>query len=647
MNWKRKTYMYTESNSLAQILHKNTSISIEHEQQIAEWNATTMQYPRNKCVQDLFRQQAMTAPDATAIVVANQTYSYDTLNRRSNQLAHLLRAYGVQTNTLVGICTERSESLITGFLGILKAGGAYVPMDASYPLERLAFMLRDAQISVLVTQQHIADRLPLEGIRVICLDSDASLLAQQSEQNLQPQVTASDLAYVIYTSGSTGQPKGAQITHNNLLNLIYWHQHAFSVTASDRATQVASPAFDATSWELWPYLAIGASVYLPDEDIRLTPALLRDWLLQNGITISFLPTTLAESIMALQWPSHTPLRYLLTGADTLRHYPSPTLPFTLINNYGLTETTVVSTSGRVLSENTENSPSIGRPIANTQVYILDEQMHLCPIGQAGELYIGGDGVGKGYLNRPELTAQRFISHPFSSIPGALLYKTGDMARYHADGQIEFLGRADYQIKLRGYRIEPSEIESLLNEQVGILSSIVIERVDNTNDFRLVAYLLLAPATTVSVSTLRATLLERLPEYMLPSMFVQLETLPLTPNGKIDRKALPVPDESNTLRDMEIEETATPIEQTLTQHIATLLNIDHVALDDNFFMLGGHSLLATQLIMWITTVFEVNLTLRNLFEAPTVRLLAAEIERRIIAKIEAMSDEEARTLLAQE
>ncbi len=639
--------MYIESTSMTQIFHKNTSVSLEHKQQIAEWNATTMQYPRDKCVQDLFTQQAMTTPDATAIVATNQTYSYDALHRRSNQLAHLLQAYGVETNTLVGICMERSELLITGLLGILKAGGAYVPMDTAYPLERLAFMLRDAQISVLVTQQHIADGLPLEGIRVICLDSDASLLMQQSEQNLLSQATANDLAYVIYTSGSTGQPKGAQITHNNLLNLIYWHQHAFSVTASDRATHVASPAFDATGWELWPYLTLGASVYLPDEDIRLTPALLRDWLLQNAITISFLPTTLAESIIALQWPSHTPLRYLLTGADTLRHYPSLTLPFALINNYGLTETTVVSTSGRVLPEHAENVPSIGRPIANTQIYILDEQMQLCPIGQTGELYIGGESVGKGYFNRPELTAQRFIPHPFSSTSEALLYKTGDMARYRADGQIEFLGRADYQIKLRGYRIEPSEIETLLNEQHSILSSIVIAREDIAGDVRLIAYLLLAPDATVGVSTLRTTLLERLPEYMLPSAFVQLETLPLTPNGKIDRKALPAPDESNTLRDMTMDETTTPIEQTLMQHIATLLHIDSVALDDNFFMLGGHSLLATQLIIWIKATFEVNLTLRNMFEAPTVRLLATEIEHRIIARIEAMSDEEASMRLAQE
>jgi amino acid adenylation domain-containing protein len=589
----------------------------------------------------------MTTPDAPAIVAANQTISYDVLHRRSNQLASLLRAYGVQANTLVGICIERSESLITGFLGILKAGGAYVPLDATYPLERLAFMLRDAQISVLVTQRHIADRLPLEGIRVVCLDSDASLLVQQSEQNIASQATANDLAYVIYTSGSTGLPKGAQITHNNLLNLIYWHQHAFSVTANDRATQVASPAFDATGWELWPYLTLGASVYIPDEDVRLTPALLRDWLLQNDITLSFLPTPLAESIIALEWPTHTPLRYLLTGADTLRHYPPPTLPFALINNYGLTETTVVSTSGRILPGDTENLPSIGHPIANTQIYILDEQMQLCPIGQAGEMYISGEGVGKGYLNRPELTTQRFISDPFSSTPGALLYKTGDVARYRADGQIEFLGRADYQIKLRGYRIEPSEIETLLNEQQGILSSIVIAREDIAGDVRLVAYLLLAPDATIHVSTLRITLLERLPEYMLPSTFVQLATLPLTPNGKIDRKALPVPDESNTLRDMASEETVTPIEQTLMQHIATLLNIDSVALDDNFFMLGGHSLLATQLIMWIQATFEVNLTLRNMFEAPTVRLLATEIEHRILAQIEAMSDEEARLLLAQE
>ena len=323
-----------------------------------------------------------------------------------------------------------------------------MPLDPSYPLERLAFMLEDSQASVLVTQQYLASRLAPQKAQLICLDTDASVLAQQSETEPISTVTSDDLVYVIYTSGSTGRPKGVQITHKSLLNLVFWHQHAFAVTPVDRATQVTSPAFDATGWELWPYLTCGASIYLPDEDTRIAPVRLRDWLLRNRITITFLPTALTESVIALEWPSTASLRYLLTGADKLQRYPTPSLPFALINNYGPTEATVVATSGQVPStEHHDGPPSIGRPIVNTQVYILDEHLQQVPIGMTGELYIGGVGVGKGYLNRPELTAERFIPHPFSSEPGVRLYKTGDLARYLPDGQIAFLGRADQQVKI--------------------------------------------------------------------------------------------------------------------------------------------------------------------------------------------------------
>ena len=460
----------------------------DEQQQLATWNATEHEYPTDACVQQLIAGQATATPDAVALVANGQALSYRELNRLSNQLAHYLQALGVGPNTLVGLCVERSFDMVVGLLGILKAGGAYLPLDPSYPLERLAFMLEDSQASVLVTQQYLASRLAPQKAQLICLDTDASVLAQQSETEPISTVTSDDLVYVIYTSGSTGRPKGVQITHKSLLNLVFWHQHAFAVTPVDRATQVTSPAFDATGWELWPYLTCGASIYLPDEDTRIAPVRLRDWLLRNRITITFLPTALTESVIALEWPSTASLRYLLTGADKLQRYPTPSLPFALINNYGPTEATVVATSGQVPStEHHDGPPSIGRPIVNTQVYILDEHLQQVPIGMTGELYIGGVGVGKGYLNRPELTAERFIPHPFSSEPGVRLYKTGDLARYLPDGQIAFLGRADQQVKIRGFRIELGEIEAIVNRHPAVRQAVVVAREDVPGEKYLVAY----------------------------------------------------------------------------------------------------------------------------------------------------------------
>ena len=623
----------------------NTPLLVELEQQqSAAGIAIEQSYARKPCVPQLVAAQAETTPGAVALVMGDQVLRYGELNRRANQLAHYLQELGVRPGMLVGICIERSLDMVVGLLGILKAGAAYVPFDPAYPVERLYFMLKDAQASVLVTHHHLAQRFATQGIRVVCPDADAAL-AQQSIANPTSTVTVEDLAYVIYTSGSTGQPKGALITHGGLLNLVYWHRRAFAVTPSDRATQVASPAFDATGWELWPYLTTGASIYLPDEETRVAPASLRDWLMGCGITITFLPTALAESVMALEWPLQTPLRFLLTGADTLHHYPSPSLPFALVNNYGPTETTVVATSGRVLPvEHTDGPPSIGRPIDNTQVYILDEHLRRVPIGEPGELYIGGAGLAKGYLNRPELTAERFIPHPFSDELGARLYKTGDLARSLPDGQIAFLGRVDHQIKIRGYRVEPNEIVSVLDKHPAIQASVVVAREDIPGDKRLVAYIVAVPGAHVTQSSLRGTLLPYLPDYMIPSAFVGLEALPLTPNGKVDRAALPVPDANNTFRDEVVTAPSTPLEERLTGLVASLLGLDQIGIDDNFFMLGGHSMLGTQLIVQVVDSFGVDLSLRTLFEAPTVRQLSAEIERLIIARLETMSDEEVLRLL---
>lgn len=639
--------MYTSSSEIAMYSCDMPFLTEIEQRQLAAWNSTVQNYPRDACVPQLVAMQAVTTPEAVALVADDQHLSYRELNRRANQLAHYLQALGVGPNVLVSCCLERSLDLVVTLLSILKVGGAYVPLDPTYPPERLTFMLEDAQIPVLVTRQHLTTHLPTLGIRTICLDAAAAVLAQQSETDPTSAVIADDLVYVIYTSGSTGRPKGVQITHRSLLNLVFWHQRAFAVTSSDRATQVTSPAFDATGWELWPYLTAGASVYLPDEATRVVPELLRDWLVSNRITITFLPTALAESVMTLEWPATTALRFLLTGADTLHHYPSPNLPFALINNYGPTETTVVATFGRVPSiANADMPPSIGRPIDNTQVYILDEQLRQVPIGVPGELYVGGAGVGRGYLNRPELTAERFIPNPFSNEIDTRLYKTGDLARYLPDGQIAFLGRTDHQIKIRGYRIEPNEIVSVLNGHPAVQKSLVVAREDIPGDKRLVAYIVLVPGIHVTASSLRETLATHLPDYMIPSAFVVLEALPLTPNGKVDRAVLPAPDTTNMVRDEAIVAPSTPTEKWLVGIVAPLLELEQIGIDDNIFLLGGNSLMGTQIIARVDDTFGVDLSLRSLFEAPTVRQLSAEIERLIFAKLEAMSDNEVQRLLEQ-
>ncbi len=616
-------------------------------QQCKTWNTTQRYYLQDACVHQIISLQATVTPEAVALSAGEQTLSYRELNRRSNQLAQYLQTLGVGPGVLVGLCIERSLDMVIGLLGILKAGGAYVPLDPTYPAERLAFMLEDAQTPVLVTQQSFATRFAAPGIQIVCLDTGTEKLARQSTFEPTSTVNATDLAYVIYTSGSTGQPKGVQITHASLLNLVFWHQHAFAVTSFDRATQVASPAFDATGWELWPYLTSGASVYLPDENTRVTPASLRDWLVEHKITITFLPTVLAESIMALEWPPTTSLRFLLTGADTLHHYPANSLPFTLINNYGPTEATVVATSGAVPPGVPHHElPSIGRPITNTQIYILDERLRQVPIGASGELYIGGAGLAKGYLNRPELTAQRFIPHPFSGDPGERLYKTGDLARYLPDGQIAFLGRSDHQIKIRGYRIEPDGIVSLLNQHPAVQTSVVVAREDAPGDKRLIAYIVPTPGKQATASSLRESLTAFLPDYMVPAIFVRLQTLPMTPNGKVDRVALPAPDTTNTLRDGDIALPGTPAEEQLAAIMAPLLGMEQIGIDDNFFMLGGHSLLGTQIIMQVAATFGVTLSLLTLFQSPTIRQLCAEIERLILARLDMMSEDEVSRLLEQ-
>jgi amino acid adenylation domain-containing protein len=578
--------------------------------------------------------------------------TYRELDNRANQLAHYLIEVGGGADyrdNLVGLCLDRSLTSVVCALAILKAGAAYLPLDPGYPSERLAFMLSDAQPRVLITRQEVAEQLPTGPWEVIAIDRDEAEIASQSTDSPVSDITPERLAYVIYTSGSTGQPKGVEITHASLINLVSWHQSAFEVTTGDRASLLAGVGFDAAVWETWPYLTAGASLHLPDECTRLAPDLLRDWLVAEEITVSFLPTALAERVMSLDWPLNTALRILLTGAETLRRFPAKNLPFQLINNYGPTECTVVATSGFVSPDPSSNAlPTIGRPIAHTEIYILDENLQQVPVGTAGELHIGGAGVARGYLNRPELTAEKFIRNPFStddSERAPCLYKTGDLACYLENGEIAYLGRIDDQVKILGHRIEPNEIVTLLDRHKGVQASLVVAREDAGSEKHLVAYVVPNPESQLSVIDLRSFLREELPEYMVPGVFVEIENLPLTANGKLDRAGLPAPNAENTLRDEEFIAPRTPIEKRLAVMLSPLLGLDQVGVTDNFFMLGGHSLLGTQLISHIRGAFGVELALRTLFDAPTIEELSLEIERLVMARVEAMSDDEVLRLLA--
>ena len=598
------------------------------------------------CIHQMFEAQVERTPEAPAVVDKNQRLTYSELNCRANQVAHFLRERGVGPDVLAGICLRRSVEMVVGALGILKTGGAYLPLDPTYPPERLSFLLQDSAVKLLITKADLVKDVPRQNVELLFLDWNGTNIAQQSTENGENAASAENLAYVIYTSGSTGSPKGVEITHANLLNLVQWHQSAFAVTPADRASVLASVGFDAAVWETWPYLGAGASLHLPDDIVRLSPERLRDWFISNEITIGFLPSVLAERLMALEWPASTALRILLTGADTLHQFPSTKLPFKLVNNYGPTECTVVTTSGSVPPDvRVDVLPTIGRPITNTHVYILDEKLQQVPAGVTGELYIGGAGVGRGYLHRPDLTVERFIQDPFSDEPNARLYKTGDLARKLSNGEIAYVGRIDDQIKMRGYRIEPIEIVAVLDRHPSIETSVLVAREDANSEKRLVAYVVLKNSgSPPSAEVLRRFLLNELPEYMVPGVFVILDALPLTERGKVDRNALPVPDAKNTLRDQPFTPPRTEVEQQLAAILCHLLELDQVSVHDNFFFLGGHSLLGTQLIAQIRGAFGVEIALRTLFDTPTIADLSSEIERLILAKIEAMNEDEVQRLL---
>jgi amino acid adenylation domain-containing protein len=613
----------------------------ERYQLLFEWNNTTKEYPQDKCIHQLFEEQVERSPDAIAVVFEDKQLTYRELNQQANQLAHYLQSLGVGPEVLVGICVERSLEMVVGLLGILKAGGAYVPLDPAYPSERIAYMLCDSRLPVLLIQQELVASLPESRAQIVCLDTLGAVISTESVENPNSGASASNLAYMIYTSGSTGEPKGVLIPHSGLLNLVFWHTRAFGVTSPDRATQLAVTAFDASVWELWPYLVAGASIYLVEHEIIWSPEKLRDWLLSKDITITFVPTPLAEKLLSVQWPERVALRIMLTGGDKLHQYPSASIKFKLVNNYGPTENTVVTTSGLVLRDGTDDrSPHIGRPIANTRVYILDNHLQPVPIGVSGELHIGGVSLAKGYLNRPDLTDEKFIPNPWSNESGSRLYKTGDLARYLSDGNIEFLGRLDNQVKIRGFRIELGEIEAVLSQHPYVRSAVAIAREDKSGVKHLFAYVLPDIKQPTS-DELYFFLKQKLPDYMMPASFTFMQAFPLSPNGKVDRRALPIPDAGRPELSQTFVAPKSVTEELLAEIWSEILGVEKIGIHDNFFDLGGHSLRVIQVVSRIRQTFDLEISVHHLFKNHTISKLI-EVMAELAGSFEVI-DEIARTI----
>jgi amino acid adenylation domain-containing protein len=580
------------------------------------WNDTAADYPREQSLHALFAAQAARTPDATAVVFEDEVLSYAALDARSSQLAHHLRDLGVGPEVVVGLCLERSIQMVVALLAILKAGGAYLPLDPDYPAERLAFMLADAQAPVVITQQALRGRLTGAPDKVVLIDGDQDLIAARPTTPVLAKVTPQTLAYVIYTSGSTGTPKGVGVSHGGLANLAAAQARTLGVGPSSRVLQFARLSFDASIFEIAMALPVGATVVMVDP--VKTPdlgALMR----QQAVSLATLPPSALPLLTGVELPD---LKTLLTAGEACppglaRRWARQ---LRLVNAYGPTETTVWATFGPWNGEG--DSVPIGRPIANTRVYVLDQGLEPTPIGVAGELYIAGDGLARGYLNRPGLTAERFMACPFGTA-GSRMYRTGDLARWRADGELEFLGRIDHQVKIRGHRIELGEVEAALLGHPGVAQAVAIVREDEPGDKRLVAYVVAAGDEAPDVGGLRAHLKQSLPDYMIPQAIVGLEALPLTPNGKIDRKALPVPE--GRPEGLDYVAPRTPVEETLAGIWAEVLKIDRVGVHDNFFELGGHSLLATQVMARARDLFEVDLTVRALFENSRLGELAALVE----------------------
>ncbi|MDF5734350.1 MULTISPECIES: non-ribosomal peptide synthetase [unclassified Nostoc] len=603
---------------------------------LQEWNDTQAVHHRDLCIHQMFEKQVERSPGAIAVVCENTELTYRQLNQQANQLAHHLRTLGVGPEVLVGICVERSLEMIVGLLGILKAGGAYVPLDPAYPSERLAFILSDTQTPVLLTQEKLVKNLPPHQAKVICLDSNWQGNSQNSRENPVNETTTDNLIYVIYTSGSTGQPKGVMIPHRGICNQLYWKQATFGLTQADKVLLTISFSFDPSVWQIfWP-LCFGGQLFMARPGGHQDTAYLVKVITEQQITVlALVPSILRVLLEEKGIENCRFIKHITCGGEALpgelieRFFALLNLDNVLYNCYGPTEASI-DTSFWICQRGTNYAIApIGRPITNAEIHILDENLQPVPVGESGELHIGGIGLARGYLNRPELTIDRFIFNPFSSEAGARLYKTGDLARYLSDGNIEFLGRIDHQVKIRGFRIELGEIETILGQHPALTQTLVIAREDVIGDKQLVAYVVTSPEQIPNQVELRRFLSTRLPEYMVPSFFVFLDTLPLNPNGKIDRRALPAPDTFTLELSTKFVPPQNSTEEVLASIWAKVLRLEQVGIHDNFFELGGHSLLATQVMSRVRQVFRIEIPLQLLFENPTIATLAEAIAQNQI------------------
>ena len=597
----------------------------ERNQTVVEWNETRVNYPKELCLATLLEAQVERTPDATAVVYEEQRMSYRELNARANQLAHYLRKLGVGPEVLVGICMERSVKMMVALLGILKAGGAYVPLDPAYPEGRLAFMINDSGLQVLITDEPFRSTLNQRVEKLVGIDKDWPLISQQSRENPAAEVEPENLAYVIYTSGSTGRPKGVQICHRSLVNLLTSMRAKPGLTERDCLLAVTTISFDIAALELYLPLIVGARCVLASRESSGDGQ--RLWSMLDDCEITAMQATPSTWKLLLEsgWPGKANLK-ILSGGEAMSRELAQQLILragSVWNMYGPTETTVWSSLHQVTSS--EGLIPIGRPIANTQMYVLDRNMQPVPVGVIGELFIGGDGLARGYRNRSELTTEKFIPNPFDCKPGARLYRTGDMARYRADGTIECLWRLDDQVKVRGFRIELGEIESILREHPGIRDVCVVVRKDRPDDPRLVAYVV-PRREEFSSEDLRNFVKEKVPSYMVP-VLVTLERLPLTANGKLDRHALPAPDQVDLSDDHTSQGFREPIEELLAGIWTNVLTVERVSIYDNFFDLGGHSLLATQVVARLEK--ELGLRIKaNELAFQTLGQLAASCKERL-------------------
>lgn len=638
-------------------------ITSDERAQLERWNQTRTEYQREQRVHQLVESQAARRPDAVAVIYGEKQISYAEMNHRANQLAHYLKRHGVGLETRVGVLMDRSADWIVALLAILKAGGVYVPLDGSYPAQRLRFMLEDAGVALLLTEGAQPEIVEGDAAKVVSLDREPDLFANESGENLENIAEADNLAYVMYTSGSTGQPKGVGVTHR-AINRLVSNTNYVNFEENDRVAQVSNASFDAATFEIWGALLNGSRLVVLDKEVALSPGELRQQLLDQQISVMFLTTALFNQMGQTTPELFASLRYMVFGGDaadaqSVRRVLEHGRPRHLVNGYGPTEGTTFTTSYEPRQVDPEaRAIPIGRALSNTEVWVLDRQAQLVPVGVGGELFIGGDGLARGYLGRPELTAQKFVPHPYSSSPGERLYRTGDLVRYQTDGNIEFLRRMDQQVKVRGFRVELGEIESLLNQYWAIVESVVVAGKDALGETRLIAYIVPEEGVEPTASEMWTFLQEKLPAYMLPSVFVTIEKLPLTPNGKVDRRALPEPEQIGAEVGTDFIAPRSAMEEMVAEIWRETLGVTRVGVESNFFDLGGHSLLATRVMSQIRERCGIELPLRVLFESPTVAALAGKLEvaqpretelGRILSMLENMeniSEEEVTALLAQ-